>query len=422
MAHTKTAVPLATSLRRQLIWIGLAFAISSLLLMFSFAVYSVDMTSNSMMRLEAESIAREAQQSPQQPLPQSRTLSAWHSWSEIPDSILQHFTDTTLTPNEPLEAEIKTAAGETDYLYLLHHQSTQYGDLYVSSYHTASEVEEIIVNLLGSALIQALGLTLLILLVLFIVIAWLIRRTLEPLNLLSQWATELNQQPDKAMVINFPITELNQLALHLRQGVDSVRTVNEREQQFLKHASHELRTPLAVIQASLDTLSLQTQADSPAQRSTQRALKASNRMIQLSDTLLWLARDADKTIAKEALNAAALSRQLVDDHRYLISAKTIEVQQHYQEEEITVEVPLLSIVLSNLIRNAFQHSGDGVIRIELNHNSLVISNPVDDDLASEQQGFGLGLQLVQRICQKLGWQFSFQLDKAQARVQVSWPN
>ena len=419
----KTAIPLARTLRRQLLWIGLAMTLGCLALVFSFVVNAIELTTDNLTRLEAEAIAQEVQANPETPLPNSKRLSAWRSWQEIPEASRQYFDHKEVLLGEPVEAVKELENGEFEYLYLLHYQNDEFGSLYLLSHHSEQEIESAITQLLDSAIWQSVLLTLVILAVLFVVIAWFIRRTLEPLKLLSGWSKQLNQQPDQAIDINFPITELNEIAHQLRQGVDQVREANDREQQFLKHASHELRTPLAVVQASLDTVNLQLSnakalADNPIRRPIQRALKASERMIQLSDTLLWLARESDKTIPKETVDIKALCTQLVSDHQYLLRQKQLEIKLLIIVKSIEIEAPLFSIVLANLVRNALQHSGDGEVTIQLDQYYLQISNPAQGECDNSEPSFGLGLQLVQRICQKTGWDFTFQHRDGQVQVTI----
>lgn len=66
------------------------------------------------------------------------------------------------------------------------------------------------------------------------------------------------------------------------------------------------------------------------------------------------------------------------------------------------EIPL-RIVFSNLIRNAFQHTPCGEVRIHFDENKLCIQNTfheVADELQNEHS-FGLGLMLVRELCERL---------------------
>ncbi|MCV6589525.1 MAG: HAMP domain-containing histidine kinase [Marinobacterium sp.] len=417
------AIPLAQQLRRQLVWIGLALSIGCLLLMAVFATLLEEIGNTQLMQLEARTISEYAQRHPQQPLPQAGTIKAWRSWEEIPVDIRQHFDHEALKKGQLLNFDQTQANENSRYIELIYYPSDQGNGpaLYVASVYQGAEAERLFADITSTAVQQILGFTLVIMFSLLIVILWLFHRALAPLKLLSRWATALNDAPNQAIDINFPITELNEIADQLRQGVAKVRRSNEREQQFLKHASHELRTPLAVIQASLDTLQYQVAADSPVLRPVERAQKASRRMIQLSDTLLWLARESDKTIPRSPVALLPLCQHLLEDHRYLLRGRPISTQLQVCDTCINIEAPLLSIVLANLVRNACQHSGVtesglGEIHIQLDEQQLQISNPVNPEQLSGEQSFGLGLELVQRICQKLGWAFSFELSNQQAQV------
>jgi signal transduction histidine kinase len=194
-----------------------------------------------------------------------------------------------------------------------------------------------------------------------------------------------------------------------------------REQEFLKYASHELRTPLAIIQASLDTLELQ--CDDSERTTVGRALKASANMRLLSTTLLWLARESEQPIERSQVAARALCEQIIMDHRYLLESRALEVKIRIGVDTLEIEGDLLSIIIANLIRNAFQYSAEGVISLEMNNSEVTITNPISPIDAEEERtraGYGLGLELVKRICNKLQWQFGFIHSFETVIVNVRW--
>ena len=220
----------------------------------------------------------------------------------------------------------------------------------------------------------------------------------------------------------FPIEELNNIAAQLHEGVGRIQAFNQREQQFLKHASHELRTPLAIIQASLDTLNLQSNETSrPA---VQRALKASANMRRLSAALLWLARESERPVDKSCIAVRDLCEQIINDHRYLLNNRQIDICSDISVDTLHIESDLFSIVVANLVRNAFMYSANGVIELKVSANGLHIANPVQAEARSEKYnyspGFGLGLQLVQRICSRLDWQFVFAVEQDFFIVTIAW--
>ncbi|MCF6325084.1 MAG: HAMP domain-containing histidine kinase [Gammaproteobacteria bacterium] len=418
--RTKT---LAQQVRWQLLWLGGGLLIACLLLLFIFTWHAAELATNSLMKLEAQSLLHQTTKNPGLALPQGESFSAYRQWQEVPESLKQHFNRSLIDRGEIIEVIIDDREKETEYLYFLHHiDDDDYGEIFLFNRYSASEVDEYFSAFLNTALNQAIWLALIIFCLLFFLVSWLIRRTTEPLQLLSQWAISLGRHPEQSLDINFSIEELNEIAMQLRGSVDRIRAFNQREQQFLKHASHELRTPLSIIQASLDTLDLQNhQATQPI---VKRALKASSSMIRLSSTLLWLAREPKSPIGKSEVDIHQLCQQVIDDHRYLLKNRKISIQTRIAIDTLLIEGDLFSIVLSNLLKNAFQHSVNGAIRVDISNHSLQISNPIkaenSDEIDASTSGFGLGLQLVQRICLQQDWQFSFSNETRQVVATVSW--
>jgi signal transduction histidine kinase len=415
--HRRVAKSLAQQVRWQLLWLGSVLFVACLLLLFVFAWRATELTTTSLMQLEAQSLVRQVAEQPEFVLPAGETFSAYRSWDRIPVELSHYFTQPPVISGEILQAEIVTENGEVEYLYLLHHIDDNYGGLFLFSRHTAAEIEATFSDLFMVAIRQAFWLTSVIFVALFFLVRWLIGRTTRPLSLLSEWASCLGKNPDQPLDIRFPVEELNRLASQLQEGVSKIQAFNQREQQFLKHTSHELRTPLAIIQASLDTLDLQNE---PANRTiVQRALKASANMRQLSTALLWLARESDRPIEKSQVDVHTLCDQIIDDHRYLLLERDVRIRFTAHIECLEIESDLFSIVITNLIRNALQHSANGTVDIEISASDIRVVNPTKEEFHdTTDSGFGLGLQLVQRICSKLAWKFNYRSEQGSVDVIV----
>lgn len=437
---------LSQQIRWQLTLLGIGLFCASVVLLSLFSFHAIETTTKNLLSLEAESIVRSALKHPDQPLPSSDTEAAYRGWSDIPLVVRRLFVEGSaeLAPtinDEILEAYRTHENGEREYFYLTYHYDKSFGDLYLLSRHDAIEIDAIGVRLFTATVIQSLWSTMSIFMFLFFLIWWLIRRTSEPLDLLSRWAEQLNRNPELPLKADFPIQELNQLAAQLRDGVDKVERYNRREQEFLRYASHELRTPLGIIQASLDTLALQDniqQQSEKRQRPVIRALRASETVRLLSSALLWLSRDSDRPIEKtDIVPASEFLSALVDEQRYLLSMDNITVNTYVEVESLLIEKDLLIIVVTNLIRNAFQYSREGDIDIRLSGHGFSITNntflksgggvPIVNIDADPGQGkdelihsFGIGLPLVKRICQKISWSFSFEEQESRVRVSVRW--
>lgn len=68
----------------------------------------------------------------------------------------------------------------------------------------------------------------------------------------------------------------------------------------------------------------------------------------------------------------------------------------------------ITVVINNLIKNAFNYSV-GDIQINLNQNILCITNCHDGNgNDTYNAGYGCGLVIVERICERMNWEFEIQ--------------
>jgi len=423
MGETGSANPvrsLASRSRQHLLYLAIAIFLGLIALVTTFSFYQIGQAGKNYMRLDAIKLEQAAVSNPDFTLPQQDDFSAYRKWQDIPPEVRRLFSDSKVQPLDPLEIERVNEQGVRQYGYLLYSNHQQSGGLYLLEFEEADKIEALAKAVFERTLIDASLITGVFILALFAVISWLFKRALKPLELLVEWSSRVKQNPASTLDVQFSVSELNEIAEHLLSTLQQVREYNEREQQFLRHASHELRTPLATLQASLDTLAVRTTPEDAGYGSLVRARRASASMIQLSESLLWLARQHGKPISQCDVRPGDLCRELLADMQYLVDSKTTEISMDDRAGTIRIEKDLFRIVLANLIRNAFQNTSGGTIAIVLTGDSLSISNPVDAQAIPETPGFGLGLQLVERIAGKLGWQFEFTLDHPWARVVLCW--
>ena len=201
---------------------------------------------------------------------------------------------------------------------------------------------------------------------LFAVLAYiLVRKISQPVQRLERWASDLDPEQLSKEVPDFTFRELNLVANQLKQAFERIASSLHKEHQFLQHASHELRTPLAVASGNLELLALMkkqstTEAEEKAYSRLTYAIKD---MQQLTETLLWLHRDNDVLPAIVPVELKQLVERLVEDNRYLLHGKPVAVVVTGMPVTIEAQEIMSNIVLNNLIRNAFQHTAEGVVHI-----------------------------------------------------------
>ncbi|MGE3773869.1 MAG: sensor histidine kinase [Gammaproteobacteria bacterium] len=188
-----------------------------------------------------------------------------------------------------------------------------------------------------------------------------------------------------------------------------------RERAFARDASHELRTPLAVVLTGVELLAPALAREAALAARLDRIRAAAEQMSALTEGLLFLARpDA----APPALVADA--REVVGDAvriQSLATGKSFDCRVQLPAVPCPVPVPrgLLLCVINNLLRNAIEHGG-APIDLTLTADTLTIADRgpgVETDMraamfeaharGSASSGHGLGLNIVDRICRRLGW-------------------
>ena len=212
--------------------------------------------------------------------------------------------------------------------------------------------------------------------------------------------------------------EVAVLSEALEHFVERIGDFIKRERNFTRNASHELRTPLAVMRANLDGLSRRAGDDERLQVPIERMRRTLADMEKLLETLLLLAREDESRLPREAV---ILNDLLAERIELMSRALPEDAQQPRIEADCLLQVQapqkVLSIVFDNLIRNAVTYSegGDVVVHIGDRVVCVIDDGPGIPDSVREklfqpfqrgaegESGYGLGLSIVKRMCDRFGW-------------------
>ncbi|OIN06581.1 sensor histidine kinase [Oceanisphaera psychrotolerans] len=263
---------------------------------------------------------------------------------------------------------------------------------------------------LGVLLVWGLG---------FILSRRLSRQILQPVSRLAAEVATLPQQPGRRLEMNYPADETGRLARSFDRYVLRVNELLLREQQFSANASHELRTPMMVIRGAVDMLK-ESEPHAAGLRQLQRIDGALQQMQQQTELFLQLSRTPDSLSGKDDEQPLTdiAARQLAH-WQPLAEARGLALQLEDNGEVGQRPATMMIAVLNNLLRNAMQHTAEGEIRVRLDAHYLQVSDTGSGIAAGVQDrvrtrgvseanpaGFGLGLAIVERICehQAGGWQ------------------
>ncbi len=234
----------------------------------------------------------------------------------------------------------------------------------------------------------------------------------KPIERLARWAKTLTPCQLHHPLPDFHFNELNRLAEVVKNSLSSVEDSLRREHKFLAHASHELRTPIAVVRSNTELMNKLIEKPNSIEKQKEvleRILRAGVTMTDLCETLLWLNRGEESELPTSEVVLGDLVKQLSQELNYLVRDKEVVVTIDVTQEVFLLPITLCRIVLSNLIRNAYQHTMSGTVTIEQTGNQVSIIN-YDHNVgdAQEQLGFGLGLELTHRIIRHYNWHFNIE--------------
>ncbi|MGY0505121.1 sensor histidine kinase [Luteimonas sp. e5] len=280
----------------------------------------------------------------------------------------------------------------------------------------------------GELTLFILSYALLLALLLGIIAAWGLRRLLRPLTTL---ADRIQQLQADAPAQRLPVAagdsrEIAVIANALNDYLARNEAFIERERLFIDSASHELRTPVAVIAGALDLALEQPDLPDAARRQVERALRSVRDVDPLITLLLVLAKTPERlSRSNEPVQVEALIPQIVADHRHLLADKDLQIDIE-PLPPCTVHAPpaVLRVAIGNLLRNAIENSDRGHIRLQLLPDAtLVIDDPGHGMSAEEvsrlyaqlargggRDGGGIGMDLLARLCEHLGWRLHFESD------------
>lgn len=249
------------------------------------------------------------------------------------------------------------------------------------------------------------------------------QQILKPVATLAQEVADLPEHPGSQLTHHYPNDETGQLARTFDRYVLRVNELLLREQQFSANASHELRTSMMVIRGALDMLAVSEPAPSVA-RQLQRIDEALGQMQQQTELFLQLSRTPDSQAGNNELSPLAeLAKAQLAHWQPLADSRGLKLSLAVIGQVPVLPASMMVAVLNNLLRNAIQHTATGGIKVEVTAHYLRVSDTGSGISAklkakvhergvsvANPQGFGLGLAIVERICQHQGW-----------RLQISTP-
>ncbi|MEW6305600.1 MAG: ATP-binding protein [Verrucomicrobiota bacterium] len=191
---------------------------------------------------------------------------------------------------------------------------------------------------------------------------WLSTRAIRPIEDISQTAVKIaNGDLDQRINVTDADSELGQLARVLNNTFDRLKSAFARQVQFTADASHELRTPVSVILSQTQTTLKRERTPAEYQETIVSCQRAAQRMRQLVEALLILARQdsGDAAPRREPCELDRVVTDAVDLLRPLAVERNVSLQTDLKPTPFIGDAQLLGQVATNLISNAIYYNRPG---------------------------------------------------------------
>lgn len=258
---------------------------------------------------------------------------------------------------------------------------------------------------------------------------FLVSRSLKSLKELKERVQEIDidkVDSEEKIYMEGQSQEIEELSLAFQKSLDKIYGSYAREKALSSSIAHELNTPVAVMKSSLEIYLMKNKVeDRELKELLDNFDENIDRISKIIESLLFLNR-RENAISRK-FDIKDLVEEIVFDLEDLAEEKNVNLISKMRSKEIYTSDILLERVLYNLGKNAIAYNKDGGLVVfdfaEDEENYFIYVRDtglgideeekekvfdlfyrVDESRNKKTGGYGIGLNLVKNIVEKLGGQ------------------
>jgi len=232
--------------------------------------------------------------------------------------------------------------------------------------------------------------------------------------------------------------EVTTLSAALYGLSERIASFLERERNFTRDASHELRSPITVIKMASELLLNDGSLNEKGRKQAERIKRNAEDMEELIQTLLLLARESDNVLSADPVNVNDIVSEEIERADNLLQDKHVKINfQPKNQLAVIASDKVLSVMIGNIIRNAFSYTDEGQVAITIKGTSLIIEDsgigipdnempdlfrPFQRGKHKQRGGYGVGLTIVKMLSDRFNWPINIESQINQGtRVTIAFP-
>ena len=254
---------------------------------------------------------------------------------------------------------------------------------------------------------------------------------LDATYLISKGQFDINLKPRHNLS---DYDELDMIMVNINKMVNALRNEEILRNDFISNFSHEVKTPIAVIDGYINLLKKRDIKDNDKEMYLDKLATSVSNLSNLVSNILKLNKlENEEEIEKENVNLVSILENVIVSFDELLFNKNINLDIDICDKaDIISNQSIIQIIFSNLISNAIKFSKDNsiiVIKLLKNDNNykfIVKDNGIgmtkdtinnifnrfyQADTSHKSEGNGLGLSMVKKGIDRLGYKISIESEE-----------
>ena len=226
---------------------------------------------------------------------------------------------------------------------------------------------------------------------------------------------------------------LNERNRNMQRQMDEINAEKElveraraSKDEFISNVTHEMNTPLTSIHGYAELLDAGGMTQAQRKTAYKTILAQSERLTNLIACIINYSEIDSDDLPSYEVDFSALARETLCALKPEADKRNVTFIEHIDDNvKVLSRHERLSEIFGNLVRNAVKYNKEGgSVTVTLNREGLTVADTgigiaeenlgkvfsrfftVDKSHGGKNGGFGLGLAVAKKICQKSGWNLS----------------